>query len=369
MNDQEMKLKIDKARVWMMQHQPFYSQLAMNLFHEFGEVKTVRTDGKSVYWNKEYLAGLNDKQVRYAVIRESLHCGHQHLWRLPQDADGNTAGYYAIEKIMRGITDIEAPEGTPHCPVEFENLAEEEIFAKIRGKEKKNENGDSPWGGFDSPAGDKQEEQKELSENWKQQVVQAHFAAQMSKGDTPQDMLMYLERMRHQPIDWRSETVEFVRTAISQRNDWTRSPRRHAWQPVLYPRRKHEIASVIFAIDTSGSIDQELLNNFVSLAESACAELKCRAIRIDCDTHIHREEIVEPGGMWSLDAIGGGGTSFVPIFERATELIESGENVAGIVYLTDMYGEFPEEFGDTPTLWLCTSNEVAPFGRTVKIES
>jgi predicted metal-dependent peptidase len=69
-----------------------------------------------------------------------------------------------------------------------------------------------------------------------------------------------------------------------------------------------------------------------------------------------------------LTAQGGGGTDFRPVFDRAAQLISEGQSVAGVVYLTDLYGPMPDEC-DIPTLWLSTTSRVAKFGRTVPIES
>jgi predicted metal-dependent peptidase len=462
MNAETLKLKIDQARVWAMQNQPFYGQLLMRLDHKFGPVGTARVNGKSITWDAEFLEKLTDEETRYVLIHETLHCAHQHLWRLPADKYGNMAGDYVIEKIMRTIQDVKQPANGLVCPVAFEHLAEEEIVQLLKKASEKNqekpetdkseqddtqedneessdgdqdesasdpqdEQGDSQEDGQESDSGDSEEDgqdgqgdsqgeqesdsgsdqgsgssvapgdapgnddrysdssgsfsepEEEASENenladeWKQHVVQSHFAAQMGKGSTPADMARQIERLRHQALDWRQELADFLKANVGQRNDWARAARRHAWQSVIYPKKREEIATVIFVRDTSLSIDNEMCGKFTTMGEACCAELGCRAILMDVDTDIHREDTIEPGSEWPLEALGGGGTSFCEPFRRAKEMVEGGERIAGIVYWTDLNGAFPCDWTeDVPTLWVasgkCSKGVVAPFGRTVEAE-
>ena len=119
--------------------------------------------------------------------------------------------------------------------------------------------------------------------------------------------------------------------------------------------------------DTSGSITDTLAAEFSALLASACGELNCGLILIDCDTAIQAEHRVEPGGEVPLIAKGGGGTDFAAPFERAAALIEDGERISGLIYLTDLCGSGQPASESIPTLWLVTDDAVADTGRTVRI--
>src|ERR1019366_6456242 len=175
-----------------------------------------------------------------------------------------------------------------------------------------------------------------------------------------------LEKLSACPIDWRQETAQFVKNAQSSRNDWTRSPRRHAWQPVIYPsRRQNEVGMVVAIRDTSGSIDDKLAAEFSAIIASACAELNCELLMIDCDTRIAAEYRIPSGGEVPLTAKGGGGTDFACIATRLEELASEGENIAGVIVLTDLLGS---QFNtDIPSLWLVTNDNQSTCGHTVQI--
>lgn len=201
--------------------------------------------------------------------------------------------------------------------------------------------------------------------------MQAAQAAQaLGVGDIPADLQRILDRIRHQEIDWRRELSDFVKDAISTRNDWSRSARRHAWQPVIYPRRRNDtVGTVIFARDTSGSIDDHTCAEYTALISACVAEMGCRGLVVDCDTKIQAEYEVSDYEECPLTAKGGGGTRFQPVFDKADEMIEGGEQIAGVVYLTDMQSmDLHSMMSEIPTLWLATTDVEAPFGRTVRIE-
>jgi predicted metal-dependent peptidase len=62
---------------------------------------------------------------------------------------------------------------------------------------------------------------------------------------------------------------------------------------------------------------------------------------------------------------GGGGTDFRPVFER---LAEEAEPPAAVVFLTDLFGDFPEEPPPYPVIWASvTEKKDGPFGETVHL--
>ena len=198
--------------------------------------------------------------------------------------------------------------------------------------------------------------------------MQADFVAKSTgAGSAPADMQRLIDAARVSSPDWKQELADFVRSAVSQRNDWSRSARRMATAPCIYPRRRaDQVGQIVFVRDTSGSVDGAVLNAFNALIESAMADTSCSAIVLDADASVRAEYRLAAGDSVPATANGGGGTSFAPAFERVAGLMEAGEAIAGIVYLTDLEGEQVAS-SDVPVLWLCTNENVAPCGRTVRV--
>jgi predicted metal-dependent peptidase len=92
----------------------------------------------------------------------------------------------------------------------------------------------------------------------------------------------------------------------------------------------------------------------------------CEGLVIDCDAAVQAEYVVNAYEECPLTAKGGRGTDFRPVFNRAEELIAEGQQIAGIVYLTDLQGPAPEST-DIATLWVATTDRQEPFGRAVRI--
>lgn len=89
-----------------------------------------------------------------------------------------------------------------------------------------------------------------------------------------------------------------------------------------------------------------------------------------CDAKLHRVDEVEDVSdlLWVREkgAPGGGGTSFVPVFDHVHELPTG---VDALVYLTDGYGTFPHKEPEYPVLWgsIGLQPEHYPWGEVVMI--
>jgi len=402
--------RIEQARWWALSQQPFYGSLTMHLLDVIDpSVQTACVNGKVIRWNPDFVAKLTDEELRFVLIHETMHCAHAHLWRLPADEAGNEAGDHAINLTLQNVPGLKMPEGGLADPA-FAGLAEEEIYDRLKpapqppqdeqddeqeqdgdddsgdgaGASEGSPEGDdeggqgdgpgNPCGEFSEPAtpdnsaaGDAQASQ-ELRETWEKAVLQSAQVAQaLGKGDLPGDLQRELDRLRATKIDWRRELADFVRERVSARNDWSRPARRHAWQRVIYPkRRQDDIGLIVAARDTSGSIGNATVSAFNDLLAQCAAETGADLLILDCDAQVQAEYRVAQGEPLPERAQGGGGTDFRPVFERVRELADEGEKIAGVIYLTDLMGTEPDSV-DHPTLWLSTMDATARTGRTVRI--
>jgi predicted metal-dependent peptidase len=381
-SNKDLLLKLDKARWWALGNQPFYGTLAMHLHDRIDEgTPTASTNGQEIYWGPEFLAGLSEEETRFVLLHEALHCAHGHLWRFPADAAdherANVACDHAINLTLGGVDGVKEVKGCL-ADGQYRGLAEEEIYNRLP----KDEKGGGPMSGDmlapatgqgdeDDGNGTPQETPQEtLRERWQRNLIQAVQAARASgRGDVPADLARELDRLCTLRVDWRRETADFVREVVGTRNDWSRAARRHAWQPVIYPRRHQDgLGLVIFVRDTSGSISNDICAEFSGLIGQCLADTGCSGLVLDCDEKIHAEHWLGAGEECPTTASGGGGTDFCAPFARATALAEEGHHIAGLVYLTDLAGGEPAaEDVTVPTLWLCTTDRVAESGRTIKI--
>jgi predicted metal-dependent peptidase len=399
-----VQTRIDRARWWALRNEPFYGSLAMRLPDVIDpSTETAHTNGREIAWNPAFVEKLTDEELRFVLLHETLHCAHQHMWRLPADERGNVAGDHEINLTLQAIQGVSMPEGGLADP-QYRDMACEEILGSLPEPEPGDSGGEGdggdgqpgkgqsqsgagqpgkpdPCGSFGPPSADPSGESQgdaaaeaqasqELRDAWDGAVIQAAQAAQaMGVGTIPGDLQRILDKIRHQSIDWRREMADFVKDAMSTRNDWSRSSRRHAWQPVIYPRKRaDELGKVVFVRDTSGSVNDRQLSAYSALITECIAETGCTGVLIDADARIRAEYELSSYEPCPLTAKGGGGTDFRPVFDRVDELVAMGDHVAGIVYITDLQGPAPVT-SEIPTLWLATTDLTGPFGRTVKIEN
>ena len=125
-------------------------------------------------------------------------------------------------------------------------------------------------------------------------------------------------------------------------------------EPLEY-REDDRIRSVAVAVDTSGSVPDEVVRTFLRhtcellFNESLFSDrLEIRILQ--CDDRIRgemtigsREELREQMGKWKI--AGRGGTDFRPVFSYLQTLLESGKmkDFKGLLYFTDGDGIFPNE--------------------------
>lgn len=125
---------------------------------------------------------------------------------------------------------------------------------------------------------------------------------------------------------------------------------------------------IIVAIDSSGSTFQSTVDIFIVETRAILETVRPkRVIVCQCDAEIKQWIELDPGAYdeMAVKIKGGGGTDFVPVFEK---VLSEYENPDMLIYLTDMEGRFPDEAPQYPVVWGSTEKDaVAPFGEVVFI--
>ncbi len=129
--------------------------------------------------------------------------------------------------------------------------------------------------------------------------------------------------------------------------------------PLVEPEEiseKYCLHTIVVAVDTSGSctgLASEFLREIVAVFEEIKRIGRVEHIcYLECDTEITTQkdyyevqDFIQFGRSHTF--LGGGGTSFAPVFDYADKLIQDGEQVDALIYITDAAGTFPE-YDDKP---------------------
>lgn len=174
-------------------------------------------------------------------------------------------------------------------------------------------------------------------------------------------------------VDWRDQVKGFFARRVGGGGyDWARPDRRFLSRPqmVIVPGRSgFGCGTIVVGADTSGSIGPRTLDLFMGEISGILDELRPRRLVILwCDASVHDVDECEDAG--DLNHIrrrgvkGGGGTSFVPVFDW---VLTQDLTPDALIYLTDMAGHFPSHPPSYPVLWASIEGTEAPFGDVVMI--
>ena len=153
-------------------------------------------------------------------------------------------------------------------------------------------------------------------------------------------------------------------------------------EPLEY-RDSRNIRDFVIAIDTSGSVQGEVVQRFVQhthdvLSSSRSFDVRTNLYIIQCDDRIRDVEVISCSEDFDRyfrekEIKGLGQTDFRPVFEYVDKLIEERKltDLRGLLYFTDGMGRFPEKAPGYDTAFIIHSdslNDVWVPDWAVKIE-
>lgn len=198
-----------------------------------------------------------------------------------------------------------------------------------------------------------------LQHEWEQAVMTAQLAA---GGDIDASMARAIGSSQVERKDFRAYVDEFAHATCAMEDSWNRPNRRYP-DTYLPSRCAPGVKTMVVGIDTSGSVGADDLALMQQAAQGVLDDFGLKELHaVYCDTQIRGVDVFRSGDEVKLQPKGGGGTRFHPVFRYALELSEQGEDIAGVIYLTDLMGSVQdaEDFQQLQTLWV----DVAKFGKT-----
>lgn len=357
--------KITKARTALILEQPFFGMLAMRLhLVATDRVPTLAVDGKTIFYNEEFVNGLTHELTKSAIGHEVMHCVLDHMYRRQgrEPRRWNQAGDYVINPMLEDAG-LELGKGWLYNPA-FAGKTTDEVYNLLPESNEDDKSNDPLDQVEDGDAN--QADGSMTSTDWKIAAVQA--ATEANKiGKLPGSLQRFVEKLTEPQVDWREVLRSFITERARDDYSWMRPNRRLAGQgifmPGLYSEAMGEIAVVI---DTSGSITDKTLAKFGTEIQGIVDNTRPSKVHvIYCDAEVNHADTFGLGEPLKFEGHGGGGTDFRPPFKY---IEENQITPICLVYLTDLYGPHGDA-PEYPVMWCCTSDEVAPWGMTLKIEA
>lgn len=396
-----------KARTQAILEQPFLAGLLLRLqLKEDMDCKAMGTDGEILAYNPTFVQQLPLSHLKSALVHEVLHCalchhtrgkGRDHrLWNMACD--------YAINPLLKEQGCVLPAKSL--IREDFKGMEAEAIYLRLQreqaqdqtppnqaGKQTANQPQSSPsvqppsgqpdaspannekpkpqippeqWGEVHAPA---EAKQKQSEQEWRQAWTQTRMIAR-KHGDLPGGLDRAVQQSRQTTMSWREALAQFMTVSAKRDYSFQRPNRRFLYQGLYLPSMGvPALGPIVIAVDTSGSVTQELLDAFSAELIGLLQETQPESVTIlICDYRIHEVMSFDPteGASLKLSLKGGGGTSFVPVFEW----VEQQSEPSLLLYLTDLEGRFPEHEPTYPVLWVTPMSDwiqTPPFGEVIKL--
>lgn len=378
------------------------------------------TDGQNLYYDPRHVL-LRYKEEKEQSVRDYLHlvfhCVFRHMYihTLVDQALWDLSCDIAVEEVINGLllpstaAKRQEPQQTELARLRqtVKPLTAEKLYRHFQDHPPRNpENlralflGDdhTPWyqppkaqtasgGGGGDESAPPGEESSGLSAAMEQAWKDISARMQMDletfsklQGDRAGALTQNLQAVNRERYDYTAFLKKFAVRGEVMRLDpdefdyvyYTYGLKLYRNMPLIEPLEYREVKRIrefVIAIDTSGSTSGELVQKFVQKTynvlkstESFFSKINLHILQCDADI----QEDVKITSQEEFDAYlktmtikGLGGTDFRPVFARVDELRRGKEfqNLKGLIYFTDGYGDFPEKKPDYDAAFVFVEDE------------
>jgi len=403
--------KLITARVRLQKDNPFFSYLTMGLnLVETNKIPTAAVDNfGNLYYNPKFIEGLTKEQTKTVLAHESMHVAFIHLTRLGERKP--MAWNVACDIIVNNLLVLNKFEFTGFLKksivpsnnkykiggVTIDNLEKkyvEEVYEIVEKliKEQKvfcisNSKGDSykdsdgevqqfdkhkHGKGKDKETKEEGKAREKAEKEWKKRLSEAYTYAK-TQGKEPLGAERHIDDLLDSKLNWKQILYRFITNEIPFDFTYNRPSKRSISTGFYMPSvSKDNTIDVTIAVDTSGSIAEEDLREFLSEVYAigkSFNQVKMHILFWDAKMQDHYKlDNTELDELINYKIHGGGGTDFRDVYKYLREEIPLTKI---LIFFTDAEASFPsrEEY---KTLWVLSKESApkstVPFGEVIKLD-
>lgn len=401
------------ARVSLLFNQPFFGNLAtrMELIDATKWCKTAATDGRKLYYNREFIKSLTPDELLFLIGHEVMHCVYDHLGRKGSREHKlwNMANDYIVNYTLVKEKLGDMPKGGLYDDKYTDEMTSEEVYRLLEQNQAKfqmtldehlemdGSDGDGDGdgeggqqitvtvqGGPDGPPKLTEEDKQKIRNEIKAAVINA--AQAVGAGKVPAGVKRLIDAFTNPVMDWRTLLEMHIQSSI--KDDYTfNRPSKRSWgigggASVILPGSNFkDTVDVAVCIDTSGSMTDQMLRDFLSETKGIMETFDEFKLTLwTFDTQVYNPKVFTPNNIDEImdyEPAGGGGTMFECNWEFMRDPAGAGfADVEGLgdsiepkkfVMFTDGYpcGTWGEEdYCDTLFVVHGNTSIVAPWGMT-----
>ena len=403
---------LQAARLWLNGRHPFYASLLGHMrivVTNDPRIDTAAVDATdNLYINPDFFLGLPSVQKRgFLCSHEVLHPGLGIFERsVGHDHEiSNQAHDHVINNILtHDDPSWFIPGGL--CDPQFANMTYEDAYALLIKKAPKRSKGGQAAGKGAGPAGagttatggcmagdvldqktaeeilrgagiltdeafdgrskDAKAGKHVTASQWQARVAQAVAAAQ-AMGKLSAGVKRVFDLSGESRVHWTELLFAALREAATlARNNYNIPARRSEALGFFAPREEFMGYDVTVYVDTSGSISAKNLSTAIAEIANILSLCGWKIRWLEGDAKVLKDEWIN---ATPEVVAGGGGTSFVPVFEALRD-----SPTKTLVIFTDTWGSFPDFTPEYPVVWAVyqqigedVSRREVPFGEIVPV--
>lgn len=386
----EQRLRAARAQL-VLQH-PFLGALLLKFpMRADDRCRTIAGDGRDIRFSPAFFSMLSLVDIQFHLTHLVLHCALGHPWRrghrlrVPWDM----ACDYAVNQLLLDEGFKLAAGAVVN--ERFRGLSAEEIYPLLASGESRVALDDHPWETpIHQPVGmpattqinlnsanttdasienvdAKRQTDASIAENWQANVTQLAQSLR-SKGRLSASLQRALDTALLPPLPWKALLARFL--ARHGRDDYSFHRLSRRGGEALLPSLHSQQTNLVIAVDSSGSISDAELQEFVTEIDALKSQVHAQISLLACDVALHADC---PWHFAATEAIrvphnlaGGGGTRFTPVFQW---IEKQGGRPDALIYFTDAMGEFPEHEPPYAVLWLVKGRGKVPWGTRIQLTS
>ncbi len=377
----EFSRKISQAKAKLLVDYPYFGTLASKMELVLNEdIEAFKGNGKKLEYSSSFLEEAEIGELEFVLANGAMHISLSHenrkngrsswLWQMATDMAIND---------MLVENGLERPDAAQYR-VRFKGMYAEEIYAELK-SDILREDDDLEYEADDAEDVEKSDEKKEeqkkeqTEEEFQEEILQEQLAAEeaislleseFAKGEAPSHIDRFFKLDFLGKIDWRDE----LKSALDRyfKDDYLLIPpnKKFIAQGIYLPSTTSQTFRLVIAVDSSGSVDEELLSQFLSEVNFLMSLVSHYQIElIVCDEKIHSHKTFFSGESLEMDIKGGSGTNFRPVFEFIDREFD---DVKLLLYFTDLEGKFPQDIPSYEVKWISPKENIFPFGELILLD-
>ena len=356
----EIEQRISKVKSLLIVEQPYFGSISSYLKVKLNEdIKTFQSSQNSFEYNDTYIKSISDEELGFILTNSAMHQAFNHKDRLENRMQWlwSLATDYAINSLLIN-NELEAPEHINY-DMRFDDMSAEAIYATLENEidDDKHTPEQISHIKFENNQEQKIDDEESLLDMSEQLLNKAKL-----QGDLPLGIEIFVPNLYEGKITWEDELYNVIEQSVKFDYSLFPANKRYLSLGVSLPSLSGSKVKVVIAIDSSGSINGNLLSKFLAEVESIMNSFTNFEIDLlIADAKVQEHHILYAGDELSYTIKGGGGTNFENTFIYIDENIDE---INLLLYFTDGFGKFPLEERNFETVWVLTEDNIEiPFGR------